>query len=522
MTDRIVATYLATDPDREPETLARAIALEQTVEVIEELVPDDIRERFVGRVEDVWAVDDHRYRLNISFPPEAAAGKTGQLFHMLYGNVSFYPGVRLVDLELPEALLQTLPGPRFGPKGVRQATGVYGRALLATALKPRGSSVEHLAGIAYRFAAGGGDLLKDDQNLVHEDFEAFKLRVDACAAAVERANDETGRRCLYLPHVSGAGSDLLRQVEFVHRRGIPGVLICPFVAGIETAGRVAADYDLLYMAHPAMAGAYTEPDSQGVAPGVLLGTLLRISGADISVFPGRGGRISSPRNDCRDVVEALRRPMEPMRPTLPGPAGGKTLDMLPAMAAEYGPDCAVLIGGDLLRARDRLVEVTRECIQRLESTHETTYETPGEWRASSCELPGETVGALRGLLRHEPGFEWNDRPSERYKDTEDLPFRGVRRVELMGKNGEQMNFDLRYFELAPGGYTSLEKHLHTHVIIGARGAGELVRNGDREPLAAHDIAYIEPLAVHQLVNAGDEPFGFYCLVDRDRDRPMSP
>lgn len=522
MTDRIVATYLATGPDRDPETLARAIALEQTVEVIEELVPDDIRERLVGRVEAIRPADGGGHLLDIGFPAEVAAGHVGQLFHMLYGNVSFYPGVRLVGLDLPGALLARLPGPRFGLEGIRRATGVYGRALLATALKPRGSSVEHLAGLAHRFAAGGGDLLKDDQNLVHEDFETFKLCVDACATAVERANDETGRRCLYLPHISGAGGDLLRQVEFVHRRGIPGVLICPFVVGPETAGRVAADYDLLYMAHPAMAGAWTEPDTQGVAPGVLLGTLLRISGADISVFPGKGGRISSPRNDCREVVDALRCPLGDIRPALPCPAGGKTLDMLPDMAAEYGPDCAVLIGGDLLKARDDLAAVTRRCIEALSGVHTASYEPPGEWRASSCELPGATVSALRGLLKHETAFEWSDRSSERYKDSESLPFRGVRRVELMGKNGEQMNFDLRYFELAPGGYTSLEKHLHTHVIIGARGAGELLRNGDREPLAAHDIAYIQPLAVHQLVNAGEEPFGFYCLVDKDRDRPMSP
>ena len=110
-----------------------------------------------------------------------------------------YGGVRLVELQPPRALLETLPGPNHGVGGVRRLCGVLGRPLLATALKPQGSSVSELASIGEAFARGGGDLVKDDQNLT-DDFEAFRGRVTACAEAVERGNQATGRRCLYLPH----------------------------------------------------------------------------------------------------------------------------------------------------------------------------------------------------------------------------------------------------------------------------------------------------------------------------------
>lgn len=120
------------------------------------------------------------------------------------------------------------------------------------------------------------------------------------------------------------------------------------------------------------------------------------------------------------------------------------------------------------------------------------------------------------------GFRWEGRADQVYKTTQEPNFRGVRRVELVGKHGERANFELRYFELEPGGYTSLEKHVHTHVLIGARGSGEVVMGEERRALHPDDVAYIEPLRVHQLRNAGAEPFGFYCIVDRDRDRPMAP
>jgi ribulose-bisphosphate carboxylase large chain len=91
---------------------------------------------------------------------------------------------------------------------------------------------------------------------------------------------------------------------------------------------------------------------------------------------------------------------------------------------------------------------------------------------------------------------------------------------LIGKNGERADFDFRYFEVEPGGFTSLEKHLHTHVIIGVRGIGELLVNGQSSAIHPHDVAYVQPLDAHQLRNVSASAFGFYCIVDRDRDRPM--
>ncbi|NDY94495.1 RuBisCO large subunit C-terminal-like domain-containing protein [Wenzhouxiangella limi] len=351
----IRAVYQATSPERNPETLAENIAREQSLELTRALIPEAIAERLLGRVLDVTPLAENRWALEIGYPVELASGQAGQLLHLLYGNVSFYPRIRLTGLKLPESLLARFPGPIGGLPDIRCWTGVPDRALLMTVLKPRGSAPSVLADLALAFARGGGDLIKDDQNLVEDELPAFRQRVGACAAAVEKAAEETGRRCLYLPHVAGSGSHLERQLDFVRDSGLGGVVLCTWVMGLETAAAAARERELMWLSHPAMAGAFTEPEATGIASAVLLGTLLRVAGADISIFPGRGGRIRSGHADDETATcRALAGPLGSLKATLPCTGGGKTLEQAVATARAQGPDCAILVGGDLIARHDRI------------------------------------------------------------------------------------------------------------------------------------------------------------------------
>ncbi len=362
----IEATYIATRVDRPAEELAENIAREQSLESPRELISEAIAERFLGRVLAVEAKDADRHVLRIGYPAELASGQIGQLFHLLYGNVSFYPRVRLVELRLPESLLAAWPGPLGGLAGIRQALGVADRALLMTVLKPRGSSPEVLADLARRFALGGGDLIKDDQNLVETDLPTFRKRVTYCSQAIDNAQNKTGKATLYLPHVAGSGDHLERQLETVARLGLPGVVLCPWVMGLETAASAARRHGLMWLAHPAAAGTLTESTDRGINAAVLLGTLVRAAGADISIFPGSGGRISSGERDTgAATARALTAPLGSMRASLPCAGGGKTLELAAQTAAEQGPDRAIVVGGDLLTRGAGIERATRETIAQL-------------------------------------------------------------------------------------------------------------------------------------------------------------
>jgi mannose-6-phosphate isomerase-like protein (cupin superfamily) len=82
--------------------------------------------------------------------------------------------------------------------------------------------------------------------------------------------------------------------------------------------------------------------------------------------------------------------------------------------------------------------------------------------------------------------------------------------------------ELRYFELQPGAVSRLEKHEHEHFVIVKRGLGYAVIGENVTEIGPNDVVYVGPLELHQFVNRGDEPFGFYCFVDAARDFSQEP
>jgi ribulose-bisphosphate carboxylase large chain len=113
---------------------------------------------------------------------------------------------------------------------------------------------------------------------------------------------------------------------------------------------------LAFVAHPSLAGAAR------IAPPLLFGKLFRVLGADAVVFPNHGGRFGYLAQTCGEIARAARDPGAGLRPCVPVPAGGMSLDRVPDMLDFYGADTMLLIGGALLEAGERLVEATAEFV----------------------------------------------------------------------------------------------------------------------------------------------------------------
>ncbi|MGI5240608.1 RuBisCO large subunit C-terminal-like domain-containing protein [Dactylosporangium sp. CA-139066] len=360
MPEIITAVYEITADD--PAGRAAAVAVEQSHELPTELAPGNAVRDSLAHVRTVERRAGRPALVTVDYPADLAGGELGQLLVLLLGNVSLQDGVRLVDVELPGSLVAALPGPRLGVAGVRALVAEPGGALLATALKPVGMTAEQLAALAYELAAGGLHLLKDDQGLANQPWAPFAERVPRVAEAVRRANQDTGGHCAYLPSVNGSAE----QIRLARREGAQGVLVMPGIAGF---GALAGAADLLdggiVLAHPAFLGGFTAAASHGIAPPVLFGTLLRLAGADVTVFPSWGGRFSLGRPECLAIAEAARRPWHGLAPALPAPGGGMSIERAPELLAAYGPDTVFLVGADLQRggdprrAAERLVAATR-------------------------------------------------------------------------------------------------------------------------------------------------------------------
>ena len=166
------------------ERKARGIALEQTVELPDAVLGEDVREAIVGRVERLEQRSGRRWEAVISYPAGIVAGEWPALLNLLYGNISLKPGIRITDIDWPTSLLEQFGGPAFGIAGLRELVGAPERALCATALKPVGASTATLAALAGEFAAGGIDIIKDDHSLADQRWSRFRDRVDACQHAV--------------------------------------------------------------------------------------------------------------------------------------------------------------------------------------------------------------------------------------------------------------------------------------------------------------------------------------------------
>lgn len=351
----ITATYRIRAPRAELDGIARALALEQSVEVAAEIVTDPfVATNIVGRVARVAPAADGVHTVLLQLAVATTGSDVAQTINMLFGNSSLHAHVELVDVEFPPEFLARFPGPRFGISGIRQRQGIPDRPLTCAALKPQGMPSEALAALCHMLAVSGIDVVKDDHGLADQDYSPFAERVAACQRAIERARQETGANCVYAPSLVGSPRALAAQARIARDEGAGAVLLAPALVGMPAfAEFVAIDCDVPVLAHPAYGGAAR------VAPPLLLGRIFRWLGADAVIFPNFGGRFAYTRDECAGIAANNRCDWGGYRRTLPVPAGGLSVERVDEVVRFYGPDVMLLIGGSLLAAGDRLSERAR-------------------------------------------------------------------------------------------------------------------------------------------------------------------
>ena len=353
---RMTVTYCVRSDAAAIGARAEAIAIEQSVEMPLAAISDEaVLRDIVGEVKGIRELEPGLFEVRIGLAVQTMGFEAGQLLNMLFGNVSLQEDVTLDDADIPDALGVAFGGPNCGIAGLRAKCGAGDRALTCSALKPQGLSVKDLAALAGRLAAGGIDVIKDDHGLADQRFSPFAERVRAVAGAISRK----GSRTLYVPNISGSLDDAAAQIALAMDEGIVAVMAAPMLLGVSNFHRLVRRFpELAFFAHPAMAGA------SRIAPPLLLAKLFRLFGADVTIFPNYGGRFSYSPETCTAIADAARCPWLGLKPCLPSPAGGMTLERVPEILDFYGPDTMLLIGGSLLSAKDRLTGATAAFVER--------------------------------------------------------------------------------------------------------------------------------------------------------------
>jgi mannose-6-phosphate isomerase-like protein (cupin superfamily) len=145
-------------------------------------------------------------------------------------------------------------------------------------------------------------------------------------------------------------------------------------------------------------------------------------------------------------------------------------------------------------------------------------EAPAPCRRSILAKGSSTLA--KQMIRHHHDFTWDGIDVHPYKE-DGTVFKSVTRQTLFG-GGHDLPVELRYFEVAAGGHSTLERHEHAHLVMIIRGSGQVLVGDTLTELGTNDLVQIPPMTWHQFRATKGEELGFLCVVSTERDRPQRP
>jgi ribulose-bisphosphate carboxylase large chain len=167
--------------------------------------------------------------VTLSWPIENMGPSLPNLLATVAGNLfelKPFSGLKLLDVTLPPAFLSAYHGPRFGVEGTRRLTGVYGRPVIGTIIKPSvGMTPQQTAAQVKMLAEAGVDFIKDDELQSDGPHCPFEQRVRAVLRVLSEYAEKTGKRPMYAANITGEIDQMLRRHDLVVASGGTCVMV---------------------------------------------------------------------------------------------------------------------------------------------------------------------------------------------------------------------------------------------------------------------------------------------------------
>ncbi|MDR6878701.1 ribulose-bisphosphate carboxylase large subunit family protein [Bacillus sp. 3255] len=374
--DRVTAVYLV-ETAYSLELAAACIAGEQSTGTFT-AVPgetDALKERHGARVERIEPLEpadrpslpgaktppnhDGKYRrgrVSVSFPLLNFGPSIPNLMSAVAGNLyelQELSGLRLLDLELPEAFAVRYPGPKFGIEGTRKLTGVYDRPILGTIVKPSvGLSMEELSALVEKLARAGMDFIKDDELNANPPYAPLADKVKAVMAAVERAADATGRKLMYAFNITGDYDELRRNHDLVVGAGGTCVMVSILSIGLSGLSYLNSFSEVPIHGHRNQWGMMTRSPLLGMEF-TAYQKLCRLAGADQLHVNGLNSKFYESNESVVRSIEACTAPLFGGYKAMPVVSSAQWAGTAPATYAATGTvDVMHLAGGGMLAHPD--------------------------------------------------------------------------------------------------------------------------------------------------------------------------
>ncbi|WP_075289356.1 3-oxo-isoapionate-4-phosphate decarboxylase OiaX [Pararhizobium arenae] len=237
----IIVTYRIETPGS-VEAMASKIASDQSTGTFVD-VPgetEELKARVAARVLAIRPLEDagrptweepgsdkrpiRRADVDIAFPMDAVGTDLSALMTIAIGGVYSIrgmTGIRIVDLKLPQEFRSAHPGPQFGIPGTKKLTGVDGRPIIGTIVKPAlGLRPHETAALVGELLESGVDFIKDDEKLMSPAYSPLEERVKAIMPRILDHEQKTGKKVMYAFGISHADPDqMMRNHDIVLEAG---------------------------------------------------------------------------------------------------------------------------------------------------------------------------------------------------------------------------------------------------------------------------------------------------------------
>lgn len=257
--ERVFATYFVETP-LAVETAAAVLAGEQSSGTFV-AVPgetEELKRQCAAQVETIKPLETvnepslpgcravgkkfQRAEIVVSWPLENFGFNLPALVSTLQGNLyelSQFSGLKLMDFEVPRSFAGAFRGPRFGVAGTRELTGVQGRPLIGTIIKPSiGLTPQQTAEMVKTLVEAGIDFIKDDELMADPPHSPFDERVEAVMGVINSHADRTGKKVMYALNISDELDAMQRHYEKIVLSGGTCAMISLNSVGLAGAKKI--------------------------------------------------------------------------------------------------------------------------------------------------------------------------------------------------------------------------------------------------------------------------------------------
>jgi len=85
---------------------------------------------------------------------------------------------------------------------------------------------------------------------------------------------------------------------------------------------------------------------------------------------------------------------------------------------------------------------------------------------------------------------------------------------LVGPEDGTPSFVMRYFQVPVGGQTFFHTHAHEHGMLILHGQAKIQIKEEWSDLSPLDAIFVAGGDLHRVVNTGNEPLGFICVIPK--------